>query len=116
MKKLLDVVTALSGSGPAYYFLMIEAMKNAAVKLGLPEDAAKQLTLQTALGSARLALESEQNIETLRKQVTSKGGTTEQALAALEKGQFRQVIFNAVLAAQQRAIELNELLINKEDE
>lgn len=109
-EKLLDAVTALSGSGPAYFFLIMEALENAATELGLPRNVARLLTLQTALGSARMALESSQPLEKLRQQVTSPGGTTERALQVLEQEQLPKILANAVKAANQRADELATLL------
>lgn len=105
-ESLLDVVTALSGSGPAYFFLVIEAMQEAAMALGLPENAAKLLTLQTALGAARMALESSDSAQTLREKVTSPGGTTERALEVLESGQLRELFAEAVKQATIRAKQL----------
>lgn len=105
----LDTVTALSGSGPAYFFRIIEAMEKAAIELGLSENAAHLLTLQTALGAARMALESEDSVDKLRKQVTSPGGTTESALQVLEAHNINQVFTDTIRAAQRRSIELAEL-------
>lgn len=105
----LDTVTALSGSGPAYFFLMMEALENAAVNLGLPSETARLLTIQTALGAARMALESSHTVSELRQNVTSPGGTTERALQVLEHGQLKSLFAEAVQAAQQRAIELAEV-------
>lgn len=109
-EKLMDVVTALSGSGPAYFFLVMEALQTAAEELGLPKDAARLLTLETALGSARLALESDHSLAELRQHVTSRGGTTEKALSVLEENDIRGVFKEAVTAAKQRAEELNAML------
>lgn len=106
----LDTVTALSGSGPAYFFLVIEALEKAAIELGLTEKTAHLLTLQTALGSAKMALESSQPIIELRNQVTSPGGTTERALHILEQNQLAKIFQDAIKAAQQRANELADLL------
>lgn len=106
----LDIVTALSGSGPAYFFLFIEALSNAAQKLGLPGDTAELLALQTALGASRMALESEEHASVLREKVTSKGGTTEKALEILEAGHLRELIQEAVSGAQKRSQELAEIL------
>ncbi len=100
-------VTALSGSGPAYFFLLMEALQEAAVELGLPANIAKTLTIQTALGSARMAQESREELSSLRTQVASKGGGTERALnVLLESGKFHKLVFQAVAAAQQRYQEL----------
>lgn len=107
-EKDLDTVTALSGSGPAYFFLLMEAMEAAAVDLGLAKDKAHLLTLQTALGAAKMALEREDAIEKLRRQVTSPGGTTESALRMLEQHQFKDIIGKALHAAAKRADELSK--------
>jgi pyrroline-5-carboxylate reductase len=104
----LDIVTALSGSGPAYFFRVIEAMEAAAAELGLPADLAHLLTVQTALGAARMALESSESPATLRQRVTSPGGTTERALEILESGNITKLFSAAIHGAQQRAKELAE--------
>lgn len=109
-EKELDIVTALSGSGPAYFFLVMQALQDSAVKLGMPPNIAKLLTVQTALGSARMALESSKDLLTLKKQVTSKGGTTEQALNILEKGGLVDLFYEAILAAKKRAEEMADLI------
>ncbi|AHK80211.1 pyrroline-5-carboxylate reductase [Ectothiorhodospira haloalkaliphila] len=106
----LDAVTALSGSGPAYCFLFIEALEDAAVELGLPRDTARLLALQTAFGAAKLALESDEDAATLRTRVTSKGGTTEQALAQLESGGLRELMLRALTAARDRSHALADQL------
>jgi len=105
-EKDIDAVTALSGSGPAYYFLMMEAMEKAAVDMGLAPGIARQLSIQTALGAGKLAALSEVAPAELRRQVTSPGGTTEQALLSFENQGFAQTVAKAMLAAQQRATEL----------
>lgn len=107
-EKEMDIVTALSGSGPAYFFLIMEALQNAAEKLGLPSETARILTLQTALGAAHLARENKNTVAILRKQVTSKGGTTERALDVLEQNHIREIIEQAVNAAATRSIELGK--------
>lgn len=104
---LLDAVTALSGSGPAYFFLLMEAMEEAATKLGLDSKTARLLAQQTALGAARLAIESEESPAELRRKVTSPGGTTERAVGTFERGGLRTLVFEAMQAAEQRAIELS---------
>jgi pyrroline-5-carboxylate reductase len=104
----IDSVTAVSGSGPAYFFLFIEAIQNAAVDLGLSEELARQLSYHTALGAAELAIGSDDDIETLRKNVTSPGGTTEKAILAFENGGLRELVADAVQAAQRRSIELGK--------
>lgn len=106
----LDAVTAVSGSGPAYYFLFMEAMQNAAEKLGLNKQQAKQLTLQTALGAARMAIESDDDVSILRARVTSKGGTTEQAIRTFEEKQLEDIVMQAMQAANDKAIDLAEIL------
>ncbi|MEO5342847.1 MAG: pyrroline-5-carboxylate reductase [Gammaproteobacteria bacterium SHHR-1] len=107
---MLDVVTALSGSGPAYFFLMMEVLEQAAVEQGLPQETARLLTLQTALGAARMALESEDSTERLRHKVTSPGGTTEQAINTLEEGDFRQLLGRALANARLRSEQLSGLM------
>ncbi|MBA3581226.1 MAG: pyrroline-5-carboxylate reductase [Gammaproteobacteria bacterium] len=99
----LDTVTALSGSGPAYVFLLMESLQQAAEQLGLNTEQARLLTLQTVFGAAKMAVESPESTATLRERVTSKGGTTAAALAVFENGGFRNLVNKAVSAAQQRA-------------
>jgi pyrroline-5-carboxylate reductase len=106
----LDAVTALSGSGPAYCFLIMEAMEDAGVQLGLPRETARLLALQTAFGAAKLALESDEDAATLRTRVTSRGGTTEQALRVLESGGLRELMARAMTAARDRSRELADQL------
>jgi pyrroline-5-carboxylate reductase len=102
----MDIVTALSGSGPAYFFRIMESLQAAATSLGLPEKTAYLLTLQTALGSAKLAMESADTIATLRQSVTSPGGTTEQGLKVMDDNNIDKVIEQVVKAAYQRSKEL----------
>ncbi|NJO15307.1 MAG: pyrroline-5-carboxylate reductase [Thioploca sp.] len=102
----MDVVTALSGSGPAYFFLIMEMLERAGINLGLPQEYARLLTLQTAFGAAKMALESQEDVATLRSRVTSKGGTTEQAVNCLQAGGLQSLFDQALAAAQQRAISL----------
>ena len=102
----LDAVTAVSGSGPAYYFLVMEAMQDAAHKLGLTADESRLLVLQTAFGAAKLALESEDDAGVLRQRVTSKGGTTEAALKILMDGGLPALFEDALKAAENRSVEL----------
>jgi pyrroline-5-carboxylate reductase len=106
----MDAVTALSGSGPAYFFLVIEAMQAAGMQLGLAEDTARLLALETAFGAAKMALESEESAAVLRQRVTSPGGTTERALQEFEQGNLRGLFAKALSAAAQRADELAEQL------
>lgn len=103
---LLDSVTALSGSGPAYFFLVMEAMQAAAEKLGLSTETARQLTLQTALGAATLASQNSDDPATLRQRVTSPGGTTEQAINTLVDNQLIEIFGKAMQAAYDRSKEL----------
>lgn len=105
-EKQIDVVAALSGSGPAYFFLFIDALEQAAIELGLAKETANLLTLQTALGSARMAIESKKSLTELRLQVTSPGGTTEQALKSLNNDHFSDIIKKALKEAKNRAEEL----------
>jgi pyrroline-5-carboxylate reductase len=112
-ENLLDSVTALSGSGPAYFFLVMEALEQAGIKLGLNAEQARLLTLETAFGAAKMALESPQSPALLRSRVTSPGGTTERALEVLQAGQLEALFINALEAARQRACELGDLLGGK---
>ena len=107
---LLDAVTALSGSGPAYFFLVMEAMEAAAVQLGLDQATARLLTQQTALGAARIAIESEESPADLRQRVTSPGGTTERAIQAFERGGLAGLVEQAMRAAAERSAELSRQL------
>ena len=103
----MDAVTALSGSGPAYIFLIMEVMEKAASKLGLEQEQARLLTMETVFGAAKMAMESKFDAATLRQQVTSPGGTTEAALKVLiEQGGMEKLFEDALSAAQQRSIEL----------
>ena len=104
----LNAVTAVSGSGPAYFFLVMESMQASAQKLGLDEKDARLLVLQTAFGAAKLALESEDDAATLRQRVTSKGGTTEAALKVLTEGGLPALFDDALIAANDRSIELSK--------
>jgi len=104
----LDAVTAVSGSGPAYYFLLMEAMEKTAIELGLTEETARLLVQQTALGAAKIALESSESPEQLRKRVTSPGGTTQQAISTFEQGGFTELVSKALHAARDRSIEMSK--------
>ena len=104
----LDAVTAVSGSGPAYYFLLMEAMEKAALELGLNETTARLLVQQTALGAAKIALESSESPEQLRKRVTSPGGTTQRAIETFEQGGFTELVSKALHAAKDRSIEMSK--------
>lgn len=104
----INLVTALSGSGPAYFFLMLEALENAACQLGMNRPMARELIMQTALGASTLAQMSKLPPKILKAQVTSKGGTTEQALNCFDAGGFADLVLDAVKAAQNRSAELSE--------
>ncbi|WP_295540892.1 pyrroline-5-carboxylate reductase [uncultured Thiohalocapsa sp.] len=106
----LDAVTAVSGSGPAYVFLFMEALETAAMAEGLDAETARLLAIQTALGAARMAVESDESPAELRRRVTSPGGTTERALAVLTDGGLEPLLGRAVAAARTRAQELSQLL------
>lgn len=106
----LDTITALSGCGPAYFFLVMEALQEAAEQCGLPKDIARLLTLQTALGAAKMALESGKSVKELRQNVTSPGGATEKAIAVLEENQLREIFKKAIEAARLRSAELADTI------
>ncbi len=105
---LMDAVTAVSGSGPAYFFAFMQAMMEGACKMGLSEQQARTLVLQTAFGAQRLAQESEDSLQELRDKVTSKGGTTAAAMAVLDEGRFQDLMMQALEAARQRSEELGD--------
>ncbi|MCB1737663.1 MAG: pyrroline-5-carboxylate reductase [Gammaproteobacteria bacterium] len=109
-ESLMDAVTALSGSGPAYIFLVIEAMEAAGVELGLDAETARLLALQTAFGAAKMALESSETPATLRQRVTSPGGTTERALGVFEDAGLLALFERALTAARNRSEELADML------
>jgi pyrroline-5-carboxylate reductase len=102
----MDTVTAVSGSGPAYFFLFMEALEAAAHERGLPTDVAHRLTLETAFGAAQMARQSADSLAILREQVTSKGGTTAAALEVLNRAGLRAIVAHAVAAADRRSAEL----------
>ncbi len=107
---LMDAVTAISGSGPAYFFLFMEALEASGKALGLSAETARLLTLQTAMGAAKMALQSELSTQQLRTQVTSPGGTTEQAIKTFEDGGLQQLVLQAATAARDKSIALSEQL------
>ncbi len=106
----MDIVTALSGSGPAYVFRVIEAMENAATRSGLARETSRLLAIETVLGAAKLAVESDDSPAELRQKVTSPGGTTEQGLKQLEQGDIEQLFQNAINAAIERSQEMGDEL------
>ena len=105
-EKYLDAVTGLSGSGPAYVFLFMEALADGGVQMGLTREVALKLSVQTVYGAARLALESKKHLGELKDEVASPGGTTIAGIYALEKGGFRGTVMDAVASATQRSQEL----------
>jgi pyrroline-5-carboxylate reductase len=106
----LDAVTAVSGSGPAYVFYAMEALEDAARRLGLADGAARSLALWTFVGAAKLAIERGEDPAVLRAQVTSRGGTTERALEVLEAAGVKELFIDAVRAACERSRELGDAL------
>jgi pyrroline-5-carboxylate reductase len=106
----MDAITAISGSGPAYVFLFIEALQEAAAELGLTPDQARALSLETFLGATKLASQSAEDAATLRARVTSKGGTTERAILVMEAAGIKRTIIQAAQAASLRSRELGDEL------
>ena len=107
-EKYLDAVTGLSGSGPAYVFLFIEALADGGVQVGLSREVALKLALQTVVGAARMALESTRHLSELKDEVTSPGGTTSAGLYALERRGFRGIVMDAIVSATRRSQELGK--------
>lgn len=112
-EKLLDTVTGLSGSGPAFVYIVIEALSDGGVKMGLSRDVATKLAAQTVLGSAKMVLESGIHIGELKDFVTSPGGTTIEGIHALEKGGLRVALIDAVEAATLKSKKLGEVFSKK---
>lgn len=106
----MDAVTAISGSGPAYVFYFIEALEEAGISLGLETEEAKMLALQTFAGASLLATQSHTDVKTLRAQVTSKGGTTEQGILSLASANIKDIISKAAKAAADKSVTLGDLL------
>ena len=107
-ESMLDVVTAVSGSGPAYFYYLVECLSKAGTRLGLPAEIASKLALHTAHGASVMAVQSEADVTELRQRVTTPGGTTEAALKELDGGHFEQLIDAAITAATRRGQELAE--------
>ena len=105
---MLDMATAVSGSGPAYLFYFIEAMTDAAVKIGLPREMVKEMVLGTVLGSSHLVAQSGKEPAELRKMVTSPGGTTAEAIQTFEKGNFSNLVYQAIKAAYEKSQKLGQ--------
>jgi pyrroline-5-carboxylate reductase len=106
-ERQLDAVTALSGSGPAYFFYIIEIMSQVGIRMGLSSDSSRKLVLQTALGAATMAMQSSDDPAELRRRVTSPGGTTAAALESMEKSDIAGIFEAAIKAAQRRSVELS---------
>ncbi len=106
-EKLMDTVTALSGSGPAYFFLLVEALEDAAVAQGLPRDVARTLATQTCFGAGKMLSESSVPVAQLRQRVTSPGGTTQAALESFSADEFNAIVARAIAAATKRGGELS---------
>ncbi|HEU4442010.1 MAG TPA: pyrroline-5-carboxylate reductase [Burkholderiales bacterium] len=115
-ERLLDPVTAVSGNGPAYVFWMMEQLAAAGERLGLPKEVAHKLALHTILGAAKLAASSSESPATLRKNVTSKGGTTEAALKVFEEERLAERLLRAIEAGSRRATEMGEELGKQQDQ
>lgn len=107
-ERYFDLVTAISGSGPAYFFYLKEALIGAAVRLGMKKTTAKKLVLKTAFGAAKLLIETGHEPQVLRQRVTSKGGTTEQAIKVLDKAGFKSIVEKAIIAAARHSRELSK--------
>jgi len=108
-ESLMDAVTAVSGSGPAYFFFLAEALAEAGVRLGLPADVSRQLAEQTCAGAGAMLRNSDAGAAELRRRVTSPGGTTQAALEALIRGNFSELVYAAAAAAEQRGNELSQV-------
>jgi pyrroline-5-carboxylate reductase len=109
---LIDPVTAVSGSGPAYVFYFLEAMQQAALEMGLSKEQGRELAIATFTGAAQLAAQSDEPVEVLRQRVTSKGGTTHAAITSMEAAGVKEAIVAAMKAAAARGRELGEELSN----
>jgi pyrroline-5-carboxylate reductase len=107
-EELIDAVIAVSGSGPAYFFLVLEAMQKIGQELGLPKNTAEQLSLHTALGASKMAIDSEATAAQLRQQVTSPGGTTQAAIGSFEQQGLEDIFRQAMTSAVARADEMSK--------
>lgn len=107
-ESLLDVVTAISGSGPAYFFMVFEMMEKAAIELGMPAEAARRLILQTGLGAVRMAQETGEEFEQLKRNVMSPKGTTERAIHTFEEEGIEALFLKAMKACADRAVEMSQ--------
>jgi len=107
-ESLLDVVTAVSGSGPAYFYYLVESLRDAGTRLGLPADVSARLALYTAYGASTMAVQSEVDVTELRQRVTTQGGTTQAAMEKLEAGHFAELVDSAIAAATRRGQELSD--------
>ena len=107
-ESLLDVVTAVSGSGPAYFYYLVESLRNAGTRLGLPADIAARLALYSAYGASTMAVQSDVDVTELRQRVTTQGGTTQAAIDILEAGHFAELVDSAIAAATRRGKELSD--------
>jgi len=107
-EKLFDAVTAVSGSSPAFFFILIEAMCDGAVRLGLPREKAKELVIETLIGSALLSMEKSPSV--LKNEVTSPGGTTIEGIAKLEEKGFRSALIEALKSTYERSKEISKLI------
>jgi len=107
-ESLLDVVTAVSGSGPAYFYYLVESLRDAGTRQGLPADVAARLALYTAYGASTMAVQSKADVTELRQRVTTRGGTTEAAMNIFEAGHFTELVNSAIAAATRRGQELSE--------
>lgn len=106
-ENLLDSVTALSGSGPAYFYYIVDAMIKAGIKMGIDENLSKLFVKQTMIGAYHLINNSDKNLDELIKEVASKGGTTEAALKVFNENSLKEILENGILSAENRAKELN---------